>query len=494
MDHDEISLSGKSNLEATPTASNDNTLVMEKNQWQETVVDDTPTIKSNPAASEGDSAAAPTSKFTFHQKITFLSVALTSLSTWSTYSVIAVFFPTEAAAKGMSPTVVGLVFSSFSVASGISAPIFGKLPLFGARFVFLAGAFVTGGCNLLFGFLENMAPGATFTAFCFAIRTLEGLGSSACNTASGAIISFTFPENVGAAMSLLECVIGMSFAIGPAMGGLIYNAGGFKLPFFVLGGLVLVCFAINYFLMPDHASEHEESGSMVQVLKIPAIWVLLLFLCTSTVGFSSMDPVLSPHLQQLGYGVVGRSLTFAAFGAFYAFSAIPLGYIVDKKGCTRTLMVLGAFGTVIGFLLLGPSPLLNITPSVVLIGVVLPFIAIMLAMMTIPTLPDMLITAKWYGVPDNLGLIGIVSGLWNAVMSFGAMLGPIVSGTLTDHYGFEYFTTVIASWFVVVMLIGCFFGVWEYRCGKGRRLPKEGVGVKASSTEEEKVLLLSEEA
>ncbi|XP_038062635.1 MFS-type transporter SLC18B1-like [Patiria miniata] len=193
--------SEESNLNAPPIAPNGNDQVTENNQWQETSLDVTPTNPSNPAAaSDGDSAAAPRSKFTFHQKIIFLSAGLTSFSTWSSYAIISVFFATEAEAKGMSQTVVGLVFSCYFIASGIGAPIWGKvLPRFGARFVFLAGAFVTGGCSVLLGFVVDMPTLATFTGFTFAIRTLEGLGSSACNTAIGAILTYTFKDKVGVA-------------------------------------------------------------------------------------------------------------------------------------------------------------------------------------------------------------------------------------------------------------------------------------------------------
>ncbi|XP_038063203.1 MFS-type transporter SLC18B1-like [Patiria miniata] len=219
------SLSEESNLNAPPIAPNGNDQVTENNQWQETSLDVTPTNPSNPAAaSDGDSAAAPRSKFTFHQKIIFLSAGLTSFATWSSYAIISVFFATEAKAKGMSQTVVGLVFSCYFIASGIGAPIWGKvLPRFGARFVFLAGAFVTGGCSVLLGFVVDMPTLATFTGFTFAIRTLEGLGSSACNTAIGAILTYTFKDKVGVATSMIETVTGMSFTLAPVIGGLFYH-------------------------------------------------------------------------------------------------------------------------------------------------------------------------------------------------------------------------------------------------------------------------------
>ncbi|XP_038052065.1 MFS-type transporter SLC18B1-like [Patiria miniata] len=516
------SQSEESNLNAHPIAPNGNAHVTGNNQWQETSLEVTPTDPSNPAAaidggsaasdggsaasdggsaasdggsaaSDGGSAAAPRSKFTLHQKITFLSAALTSFSTWTSYSVIAVFFPTEAEAKGMSKTVVGLVFSAFFIASAIGAPIWGKvLPHAGARFVFLAGAFVTGGCNILLGFVVDMPTLATFTGFTFAMRILEGLGSSACNTAVTAILAYTFPDNVGVATSLIETLAGMSFAIGPVVGGLFFNVGGFKLPFFVLGGFVWACVAVNYFLMPKIGRTQEETGNMIPVLKLPAVWVVLLAFSFCSMTFSGMDPVLALRLKQLGYNVTGTSLVFTGWGAAYGFTAVLWGYIADKKGTPRIMMMFGIFVAGIGFFLIGPAPFLNIPPSMALIGVALPFTSAMMAMVSVPTMLDILNTTKWYGIPFNLGLNGVVSGLWFAAFSLGAVLGPVTSSALTDYYGFDYATTVFACGYLVVVLLMCFFGVWEFRCGKGRRLPKHRLVVEA--TEEEKVTLLSKEA
>ncbi|XP_022094181.1 MFS-type transporter SLC18B1-like isoform X2 [Acanthaster planci] len=395
---------------------------------------------------------------TFHKKATFVCAALGTFTAWLTFSVIAVFFPNEAKARGMSQTVIGLVFSSFSVAAGISSPIWGKLlPLIGARFAFLAGAFVAGSCNILFGFIIDMPTDATFTAFSFAIRLLEGLGSSACATSTAAILAYTFPENVGMSMSLFETCAGVAFAVGPAAGGLLFEAGGFRVPFFVLGGAVLATVGASCFFMPDHGSEEKQSGPIVQVLKIPAVWVCMLAICANFIGFTALHPILSVHLETLDFSVLGRSLLFCCLGVSYAVGTVVWGYVVDKKKCTRTVISLGTFGAVIGFFLLGPSPVLNITP--------------------------------WYGIPYNMGLVGIISGLWNMAVSIGMMVGPMLASWLTDCLGFGYATTIIACGFLAVWLVLCFFGAWEYRCGKGRRPPMEEPKDDSHTDFEEMVLL-----
>ncbi|XP_038052532.1 MFS-type transporter SLC18B1-like [Patiria miniata] len=431
-------------------------------------------------------------KYTYQQKATFASAVLTSLASMMAFSIISVFYPIEAKAKGMSPTVIGLVFSAFAFSSGIGSPIWGKIiPVLGARFIFLAGAFVTGGCNLLFGFVIDMPTYATFTAFSFAIRLLEGLGTSATFTASSAIVAFNFPENVGTAVSLVEMAGGLALAIGPAIGGVLYDAGGFRLPFFVLGGVVLAIDVVNFFLLPQSGNRKEESGPMIRVLSIPAIWVAFLAGVVAATCFASISPTLAVYLKKLDFTVMQISLLFLGFGLSYAIFSVIWGAVADAKKATRIMIVIGAFGSALFFLFLGPSPLLNMHSSKLLAILVIPTGTIMISLIVMPTFVDMFSSAEWYGIPNNLGLTSVISGIWLGAFSVGSLIGPLLGGALTEIYGFAFSTTILAGVLIIVLIVVCLFGVWEYRCGKGRRVPRSRLEMEANATNEEQKPLIS---
>ncbi|XP_038052530.1 MFS-type transporter SLC18B1-like isoform X2 [Patiria miniata] len=409
---------------------------------------------------------APT-KFTFNQKATFAGAVLASLASSMSFSIMAVFFPIEAKAKGMSQTLIGLVFTSFAFSSGIGSVIWGKIiPVLGARFVFLAGAFVTGGCNVLFGFLADMPTNETFTVFSFVIRLLEGLGSSATFTASSAIVSLSFPDNVGTAVSLVEMTSTLSYAIGPAIGGLLYDAGGFRLPFFVLGGFVLVIDGVNYFVLPQQGTKKKESGPMARVLSIPGIWVCWLAVFVAAIASASIDPTVSIHLKELDFTVLQISLLFLGFGTVGGIFGVVWGTVADAKKATRIMIVIGAFASAVFFLLLGPSPLLNI-PSTKLLAI--------LVFLTGPAMTSLVV------VPTFVDMFG----------SAASFVGPMVGSALTEAYGFGYATTFIAGLFVFVMIVVTLFGAWEYRCGKGRRVPRSRLEMEANTTNEEQKPLIS---
>ncbi|XP_038061656.1 MFS-type transporter SLC18B1-like isoform X7 [Patiria miniata] len=280
---------------------------------------------------DGDQQPAK-SRFTSHQIATIVGTFFAALTNMMAYSVITVFYPIEAKKRGISQTVIGMVFSVFSLSYSIGSPLIGKMiPIVGARFAFLAGSFITGGCNILFGFIIDMPTNATFTGFSFAIRILEGLGSAAALTSSSAIVASVCPDDVGKAVSLVETTVGFSFAIGPAVGGLLYHVAGFRIPFFVLGGLVLSTVVVNYFLMPNQGNEAEESSSVRRVLSIPAVWVALFANFVGFAATASLEPTLAIFLDELNFSVMAISLLFVSLGLGYGLFAVIWGAIADAK-------------------------------------------------------------------------------------------------------------------------------------------------------------------
>ena len=50
----------------------------------------------------------------------------------------------------------------------------------------------------------------------------------------------SFPGNSGLVYSLVDATFGAGFSLGPVLGALLYNAGGFLAPFLISGGLIAV--------------------------------------------------------------------------------------------------------------------------------------------------------------------------------------------------------------------------------------------------------------
>ena len=83
----------------------------------------------------------------------------------------------------------------------------------------------------------------------------------------------------GKATGIVEAFFGAGTMFGPSIGGILYDAGGFKLPFFFLGGFSLLFAAASTLMFKDFAEEKvvddsasDEENSDVkwtQILKAP---------------------------------------------------------------------------------------------------------------------------------------------------------------------------------------------------------------------------------
>ena len=69
----------------------------------------------------------------------------------------------------------------------------------------------------------------------------------------GAIISIMmklYPDKGATIMSWTEMAFGLGYSIGPAIGGALYDLGGFKLHFITVGSIALVIAIALIFLIP----------------------------------------------------------------------------------------------------------------------------------------------------------------------------------------------------------------------------------------------------
>lgn len=139
------------------------------------------------------------------QHLVLICLAFISFTSMLAMAIIAPFFPTESAKKGMRESINGLVFSVYAFVFMICSPIISlMIPVIGTKMTLIVGIFIAGVSNILFGLLDQIQSLETFTAFCFIVRTFEAVGGTAFSTATYTILMEEFPDNVGTAFVSLE--------------------------------------------------------------------------------------------------------------------------------------------------------------------------------------------------------------------------------------------------------------------------------------------------
>lgn len=399
-------------------------------------------------------------KFTKEQIFVLFTLSLAEFISFCSMSVMAPFFPKEAALKGMSTSVSGFVFSFYALVVFATAPVFGKiLPSVGAKFLFMAGMFLAGGCNILFGLLPYIHNYTVFTIFCFLIRTLEAVGASAYSTASFVFVVEIFPDNISAVLGILETAMGLGMSAGPAIGGMLYTIGGFGLPFYSLGFLMILLIPTNWNMIPsiDGSSKGTHHASFGKLFKIPAVSVIGSIIVVASNTWSFLDPTLEPHLSRLNLSSYHIGLIFLLFAALYGIFSPLWGWAADKLDNHWSMMVIGLLLSAVGLLMLGPSPLLEMETSLLMDILGLCIIGISVALTLMPTFKAILKCAEENGLRRELTTYSIVAGVWSCMYSLGDMTGPALGGVLSEYFGFPVCTTVMAILSIATALIATMF-------------------------------------
>ena len=128
--------------------------------------------------------------------------------------------------------------------------------------------------SILFGLLDKIENGKLFLGLSFTLRIIEACGNAGFLTGSFSMIAKEFPDNVATMFAILETFFGIGMIMGPTVGGALYEAGGFTLPFVTLGGVLVAATLFTTIILPhsnDNAESSHEKPSMLRALKVPSI-------------------------------------------------------------------------------------------------------------------------------------------------------------------------------------------------------------------------------
>lgn len=387
---------------------------------------------------------------TTRSKLTLVSLCLVYFAATASFAILSPFFPGEAQKMNASGTEIGLIFGIYPLVVFVVAPLIGVLlPTVGPRFTLTAGLFLCAGSQILFGFVSMLPKGVVFVVFCFLLRVVMAMGGAAADTASFAIVAGEFGSNIGTVTGAMETFTGLGFMLGPPLGGVLYSAGGFKLPFIVLGGLLLSILPVVMLILPKDQDlpQKVDTGLLLRMTKIPGIAVIGLSILVSGLVLGFLDPTFAPYMKKFGLGPSKVGLLFLLCAGCYAISAPLVGWISDKTGRTRVVIIIGAAFVIIGILMLAPAPFLTFLPQrkVWLVCVSMGMLGAAVSAYQVPCMPDMLETAREHGMPDDITTHGVLSGIFNATASIGAFLGPTISGLTENYLTFQWSTVVLAG-------------------------------------------------
>ncbi|KAG8192443.1 hypothetical protein JTE90_017973 [Oedothorax gibbosus] len=421
-------------------------------------------------SAEGDGPLPPEkdrSKF-------YVVIGLVYANFWmaASFSLQAPFFPREAELKGATPTQYGFVFSVFELVIIIMSPVYGKMiPRVTPKFLIISGVLIGGLACCAFGSLDYVPAGTWYITLAFIVRIFEGFGAASLMTASFTIVAATFPDSVATSFSLMETAFGFGLIVGPTIGGALYQAGGFVLPFVVTGGLLLLgCLVLGFLLPPTEAERSSESRNLFKFLFDGGIISFTFSIITSLLFIGFNSATLEPHLRQFNLKPVVLGVIFVITGGIYAITTPVWGKICDKGVSPLYINVGGSILVCAGLLFIGPVPFFFFDPSLGSVIGSLVVIGFGLSAKLVSSFVGALKNTLRRGFPDNLSTYGMVSALFSTACSTGAFIGPSLGGLLLDTTGYQMGTVVIfaieVAFLVMLMAYICMSAFKKKKCDK----------------------------
>ena len=179
-------------------------------------------------------------------------------------------------------------------------------------------------------------------------------------------------------------------------------------------------------------------------------------------SFSMIEATLAPFLERTYKMKPAKiGLVYLLCCGVYIISAPFVGRVADKWG-TKRVIIGGLFVAGFAEFFLAPSSLLAFLPDnemwLFLSSSVV--IAIGLAMASVPTISDMVLSSRGMGFEKSVALNGVISGLWTSFTSVGNTVGPSIGGLITQKTNFRVSTTVFAFALVAHGCIYLILSLW----------------------------------
>ena len=201
--------------------------------------------------------------------------------------------------------------------------------------------------------------------------------------------------------------------------------------------------------------------SLPVLMRIPRFFFALISTIVVVASIQFMAPSVAPYLHHIGFSPGYIAVYFAIPAILYAASSLGV-YILTDRLQKRLVICMGLLLQSTGMYLLGtPDDLGKNSQLVMMLGAI--FIGLSAGMIAIPAIPEMLEAIDAIEElnlnPEELD--NYISGVFVICNGIGEAIGPVLSSTLNEAYGFRAAQTIYAG---MLLLYGLsyFIGVGHF--------------------------------
>ncbi|WP_445486801.1 MFS transporter [Niallia sp. 03133] len=345
-------------------------------------------------------------------------------------SCISPFLPLYISELGISdPDKVsfwsGIIFGVNFLTAFLFAPIWGKLAdVHGRKIMVIRSGLGMAVITVLMGVVNSPVQ-------LLILRLLNGVVAGFIPASIALTSTITPKKRVGHSLGILQAFAVSGSICGPILGGLMADVFGFSVVFYMMG--ILLCLAtllILFFVKEDFKKgDIKEKSSLAEDFKqitkdktIPALFIAATIIQLATVGIT---PLISVFVQELSHSSKNLAflsgVTIAVMGVSNMLASPKLGKLGDKWGAQNILL----YSVILAAICM--IPLVFVT-EIWQLFVFLFGIGLSLGGM-LPSI-NALIRLR-----APIGMESRAFGYSNSAIFLGNMLGPIIAGTFSTHFG-----------------------------------------------------------
>lgn len=377
-------------------------------------------------------------------------------------SVIAPFYPAEASRRGMSQDIVGFVFAALPLGGFFFSLIFGKyMRYWGRKKLLIIGIFLLIIGFILFAIIDFTENFAIFCSISIIGRMLQGLGLSAYASVCYAYLPILYKEDeLQEKIGYMEASLGIGMMIAPLLGSLLYYLWGYQAPFYVMAGILLICTPwLIRSLPPDNKALMTEKKplSLRKVLSKRKVLFTYGFSSFVMMGFAFLDPVFANYLNTFGLNIIEVGVVFSVGTLSYSVCMVVISKYSGSIKRSH-LMIVGCVLYIISFIMVGPQSRIGLPKDIWLVCVGMIVLGLGATLTVLPIIPEFMALCAEIYTDEKEGIGDLCSGMFDSSVLVGSLIGPIISGYLTEAVGFEDSASIFAIILFVYMIIYCLFG------------------------------------
>jgi DHA1 family solute carrier family 18 vesicular amine transporter 1/2 len=280
---------------------------------------------------------------------------------------------------------LALLYGVYAVSVLLVTPLFGYLgDRIGARPTMLCGVALSIGAICFLGMASTL-PLLLLGKF------FQGAASAALWTSGLAMIALNYVERRVEMLGYAFTGGTFGSVTGPIAGGLLYQAGGYRLPFLITGIAFAVAGLLIALVVPEgekHRGDPTDFRALLfnRSMMIPAVAIAL-----AAFSMGIIEPLLPVQLARYGATSMAIGIVFTVSASVYGLSAPLVGRVSERMPIEKVI----ALGTIAMALTL---PFLGLFKGVLLVGITVSLANICYAFMLNPA------SAELGNVVDRSGL------------------------------------------------------------------------------------------